>query len=57
MTSDRPYRKALTEEEALDEITRMSGIQFRPELVTVFIELMKKHSVYTMPLSVKKAVR
>jgi HD-GYP domain-containing protein (c-di-GMP phosphodiesterase class II) len=52
MTSDRPYRKALSEEEALSEITRMSGIQFRPQLVTVFIEQIKKHSIH----KVKKAV-
>jgi len=56
MTSDRPYRKALSEKEALREITRMSGIQFRPELVTVFVELMEKHSIHTMPLPVLKAV-
>lgn len=32
MTSDRPYRKALSEDHALKEIKRMSGIQFRPTL-------------------------
>ena len=38
MTSDRPYRKALSEENALKEINRMSGIQFRPDLVTIFFQ-------------------
>ncbi len=56
MTSDRPYRKALSEEEALKEITRMSGIQFRPDLVRVFIEQMEKHRVHKMPQSVLKLV-
>jgi len=57
MTSDRPYRKALSVEEALKEINRMSGIQFRPDLAAVFIELIEKHKSYSMPLSVLKAVR
>jgi HD-GYP domain-containing protein (c-di-GMP phosphodiesterase class II) len=55
MTSDRPYRKALSEEDALKEINRMSGIQFRPDLAAVFIELMERHRVYTKPPSVLKA--
>ncbi|WP_026015803.1 HD domain-containing phosphohydrolase [Clostridium beijerinckii] len=38
MTSERPYRKALTEEFAIEELKRNSGIQFDPELVNVFIE-------------------
>jgi HD-GYP domain-containing protein (c-di-GMP phosphodiesterase class II) len=33
MTSDRPYRKALTQEQALDEIRRGSGRQFDPQIV------------------------
>lgn len=35
ITSDRPYRKARSAEDALKEINRMSGIQFRPDLVVV----------------------
>jgi diguanylate cyclase (GGDEF)-like protein/putative nucleotidyltransferase with HDIG domain len=38
MTSDRSYRKALSEEYAVEELKRNSGIQFDPELVNVFIE-------------------
>ncbi|WP_051280177.1 diguanylate cyclase [Anaerovorax odorimutans] len=37
MTSDRPYRKALTQEKALEEIKRMKGTQFDPKLADVFI--------------------
>ena len=54
MTSDRPYRKALSEEEALREIERMSGIQFRPDFVAIFLELMKESRVQDAPLSVEK---
>ncbi len=56
MTSDRPYRKALSEKEALREINRMSGVQFRPNLVAVFIEQIERHSSYPRPLSVLKVV-
>jgi HD-GYP domain-containing protein (c-di-GMP phosphodiesterase class II) len=56
MTSDRPYRKALSEEEALKEISRMSGTQFRPDLAAVFIELIEKHRVHKMVPSALKAV-
>ena len=42
MTSDRPYRKALSEDDALREIARMSGTQFRPELVQIFLGQMEK---------------
>lgn len=52
MTSDRPYRKALFKEEALRRIDRMSGTQFRPELVAIFLELMEKDHVQDAPLSV-----
>jgi len=41
MTTDRPYRKALSREEALSEIARMSGTQFRPDLVQAFLGQME----------------
>jgi len=37
MTSDRPYRKAMSKQEAIEEIIQCSGTQFDPELVDVFI--------------------
>ncbi len=40
MTSDRPYRKAMSHEEAMEEIRENSGTQFDPEVVEVFDELM-----------------
>ena len=39
MTSDRPYRRALSRDEALAEVERCSGTQFDPALVEVFLEL------------------
>lgn len=42
MTSDRPYRKALGIEEALEVITKYSGKQFHPELASLFIKMIKK---------------
>ena len=38
MTSDRPYRKALSPSRSLEQLTRYSGIQFDPELVELFIQ-------------------
>ena len=40
MTSDRPYRKAMTPEEALSELENNAGTQFHPELVKVFVSIM-----------------
>lgn len=39
MTSDRPYRRALTYEDARGEIVRWSGIQFDPRVVEVFLTI------------------
>lgn len=39
MTSDRPYRKALSYQAALDEIRRCSGTQFDPSVVEVFLSM------------------
>jgi putative nucleotidyltransferase with HDIG domain len=39
MTSDRPYRKALTPEIAREEIIRCSSTQFDPEIVKRFLEI------------------
>ena len=38
MTSERSYRNALSEEEALAEIQRNIGTQFDPEIARIFIE-------------------
>ncbi len=38
MTSDKPYKKGLSEEEAIKEIKSKAGIQFDPEIARVFVE-------------------
>jgi putative nucleotidyltransferase with HDIG domain len=42
MTSDRPYRKAKTTLEAMNEILRCSGSQFDPLVVEAFLDIYQK---------------
>jgi riboflavin transporter FmnP len=37
MTADRPYRKALSGEQALSELRKFAGVQFDPEVVDAFV--------------------
>lgn len=43
MTSDRPYRKAMTHDSAVGELKRFAGVQFDPDLVFHFLEQLGKH--------------
>jgi HD-GYP domain-containing protein (c-di-GMP phosphodiesterase class II) len=40
MTTDRPYRAAMTPEAAADELRRVSGTQFDPDVVDVFLGML-----------------
>ena len=42
MTTDRPYRAALSLDHAVTEIERMAGTQFDPEVVKVFLPLCER---------------
>ena len=42
MISDRPYRKAMTTYEAIEEIKRNSGSQFDPEISKIFLDLFEE---------------
>ena len=45
MTTNRPYRKALTTEESLKEIERCKGSQFDPALADLFINMARRDSL------------
>ena len=45
MTTDRPYRKALTRKDAIEEIEQNAGTQFHPVLAEKFIEIIKSEGV------------
>jgi HD-GYP domain-containing protein (c-di-GMP phosphodiesterase class II) len=45
MTSNRPYRMALTQEEAFRELRQGAGTQFDPELVEAFITMIKRRGL------------
>jgi len=41
MTSDRPYRKAMTVRDAMAELKRCAGSQFDPDVVSALIKILK----------------
>jgi putative nucleotidyltransferase with HDIG domain len=45
MNSDRPYRKKLSAQEILDELENEAGKQFDPNMVKVFISLIREEGV------------
>ena len=47
MTSDRPYRKALSEEIAIQEILDQAGRQFDPEVASCFVQMYKEGQLPT----------
>lgn len=44
MTSDRPYRKALSKVAAIEELQRNAGTQFDPNVVDVFVKKVLKYN-------------
>jgi putative nucleotidyltransferase with HDIG domain len=42
MTTERPYRDALSSEEAIDEILKFRGTQFSPELADAFAKMVRE---------------
>jgi diguanylate cyclase (GGDEF)-like protein len=43
MTSRRPYREAMTQEDAVEEIQRHSGQQFDPQVVEAFLRMVRRN--------------
>jgi putative nucleotidyltransferase with HDIG domain len=56
MTSDRPYRKAFSKEEALRELVHVAGTQLRADLVAVFVGLIDNKSIENTPSYFARAV-
>lgn len=50
MTSERPYRKAMSLDAALHEVIRCTGTQFDPEIVDVFIRIPQREMKAIMSL-------
>ncbi len=48
MTSDRSYRKTMTDKEAYEEIISCSGTQFDPKIVGVFSDLWERNLVQSL---------
>ena len=44
MTTDRPYRKRLSEAEACRRLRAAAGTQFDPNVVEVYLDVMTKES-------------
>jgi putative nucleotidyltransferase with HDIG domain len=56
MTSTRPYRKAFSEETALQEIVRVAGNQLRADLVAVFIGLTVRNNIHDEAVAAGRAL-
>lgn len=41
MTSRRPYREAMSQDDALEEVMRNSGTQFDPQVVSAFLKMIR----------------
>jgi putative two-component system response regulator len=53
LTHDRPYKKAWTLEEAVAEIKKLSGRQFDPNLVDVFLSLINTQGLRQLSMTIE----
>ena len=56
MTSNRPYRKAFSREEALRELVNVAGTQLRADLVGIFVKLIDDKNVEETPSYFARAI-
>jgi putative nucleotidyltransferase with HDIG domain len=47
MTADRPYRKGLTADEAVERLKAGMGTQYDPKLCAIFIQILMEEGIYT----------
>lgn len=45
MTSDRPYRRGLEDDKAIEELLKFSGKQFDPDIVEAFVKAFRKGKI------------
>jgi putative nucleotidyltransferase with HDIG domain len=45
MTTDRPYRKALSVHKAIEELSKYSGMQFDPDVVEIFVSILHEKGI------------
>lgn len=60
MRSDRPYRRALSREEAIRELKKNAGSQFDPQVVKVLLDILAEESkaqAPELPLGCKQKIR
>jgi putative nucleotidyltransferase with HDIG domain len=50
MTSSRPYRPALPKEKALEQLISFRGVQFAPQVVDPFIEILQDYELLERPV-------
>jgi len=55
MTEDRPYRKAMPVQDAIDELKRFSGTQFDPTVVDAFLVVLKRTGRYPVKAAAANA--
>jgi HD-GYP domain-containing protein (c-di-GMP phosphodiesterase class II) len=55
ITSDRPYRKGMTVEEALTEIQKYRGTQFDPDIVDALLRVAARSEVHHLLTSRRSA--
>jgi putative nucleotidyltransferase with HDIG domain len=55
MTTNRSYRRALTEQEAVAELERCSGAQFDPKIVSVFVQAWRDGSLSDATVELQRA--
>jgi len=55
MTSDRPYRKAMSFEEAVKELKKNAGAQFDSEVVDAFIRILEKEAANKQKIPIENS--